>query len=65
MTKIENHTQVLTHALIPPSKSYSAPKPKIQRKGDLTRDKGKGIVVEFLKKLDGKRCFKCQGCGHF
>jgi len=29
------------------------------------RDKGKDIVIEFPKQLDGKICFKCQGYDHF
>jgi len=30
-----------------------------------SKDKGKAFVKEFPKHLDGKRCFKCQGYGHF
>jgi len=26
-----------------------------------SKDKAKAFVKEFPKKLDGKRCFKCQG----
>ena len=29
------------------------------------KDKGNAIVKEFPRQLDGKRCFKCQGYGHF
>jgi len=30
-----------------------------------SKDKGKALVKEFPKQLDGKRCFKCPGYGHF
>ena len=30
-----------------------------------SKDKGKAFVKEFPKKLDGKRCFKCQCYGLF
>jgi len=30
-----------------------------------SKDEGKTFVKEFPKQLDGKRCFKCQGYGHF
>jgi len=40
-------------------------KPERTLKEDGGRDKGKAIINEFLKQLDGKRCFKCQGYNHF
>ena len=39
--------------------------PEVAPRKDKSKDKGKGIVKEFPKKLDGKRCFKWQRYGHF
>jgi len=46
-------------------KSYRHSKFEAATKEDKSKDKGKGIVEEFFKKLDDKGCFKCQGYGHF
>jgi len=48
-----------------PPRVYFALKLEINSKGDGRKDKGKGIIKEFPKQLDDKRCFKCQGYGHF
>jgi len=45
------------------AKPYVHSKPKDVPR-DKSIDKGKSIVKESLKKLDGKRCFKCQGYNH-
>jgi len=47
-----------------PPKSYIPSKPEMAPKEAGSKDKGKAIVKEFSKQLDGKRCFKCQGYGH-
>jgi len=41
------------------TKPFAHPKPKTALKEDKRKDKGKGIVKEFPKKFDDKRCFKC------
>ena len=51
--------------LNPLSKPCSTPKPETQTKGDFPRNKEKGVVREFPKQLDEKKCFKCQGYDHF
>jgi len=48
-----------------PPKTYSTPSPTTPPKGDGNQDKGNAFVKEFLKQLDNKRCFKCQGHDHF
>ena len=49
----------------PPFKPISHPKPK----GTTRVDKGKALALPSLKELPkqfkGKKCFKCQGYGHF
>jgi len=49
----------------PPFKPFSHPKPK----GTSRVDKGKAVALpspkELPKKLEGKKCFKCQGYGNF
>jgi len=52
-----------TKPTVPPKPSSL--KPDSTSKGDENRDKGKLVVKEFPKQLDGKWCFKCQGYGHF
>ena len=53
------------------TKPTAPPKPFVPLKLEVTpkeaenKDKGKAIVKEFPRQLDGKRCFKCQGYGHF
>jgi len=55
----------------PFTKPNTPPKPFVQSKPEMTpketgsKEKGKTFVKEFPKQLDDKRCFKCQGCGHF
>ena len=44
---------------------YSTPKTETQTKTNPSKDTGKGVVRDVPKHLDGKRCFKCQGYGHF
>jgi len=47
-------------------KGYSAPNKAITTSTPLkTLDKGKGIATEPPKRLEGKKCFKCHGYGHF
>jgi len=48
-----------------PRKLYTPSKPRMAPKETESKDKGKAFVKEFPKQLDGKRCFKCQGYGHF
>ena len=49
----------------PPFKPFFPPKPE----GTSWVDKGKAVALpspkELPKKLEGKKCFKCQGYGHF
>ena len=46
-------------------KPYVQSKPEVIPREDNNKDKGKSIVKEFSKKLNGKMCFKCQGYGYF
>jgi len=48
-----------------PPQPFVPTKPKMTSKETGNKDKGKTFVKEFPKQLDGKRCFKCQGYGHF
>ena len=48
-----------------PPKLFGSSKPETTPKETGNKDKGKPFVKEFPKQLDGKRCFKCQGHGHF
>jgi len=48
-----------------PPKLFVPSKPEVTPKESRSKDKGKAFVKEFSKQLDGKRCFKCQGYGHF
>jgi len=49
----------------PPFKPFSYPRPE----GTSRVDKGKAMALpspkELPKKLEAKKCFKCQGYGHF
>ena len=53
------------------TKPTTLPKPFVPSRLEVTpkesesKDKGKPFVKEFPKQLDGKRCFKCYGYGHF
>jgi len=46
-------------------KLFGSSKPETTPRETGNKDKGKPFVKEFPKQLDGKRCFKCQGYGHF
>jgi len=46
------------------TKPFATPKFETVLKEDKRKDKGRVIVNKFPKKLDGKRCFKCQSYGH-
>jgi len=48
-----------------PPKLFGSSKPETTSREVVSKDKGKPFVKEFPKQLDGKRCFKCQGYGHF
>jgi len=48
-----------------PPKPYVPSKIELAPKEAESKDKGKTIVKEFPKQLDGKRCFRCQDYGHF
>ena len=48
-----------------PSKAFVQSKPEMTSREAGNKDKGKPFVKEFTKQLDVKRCFKCQGYGHF
>ena len=48
-----------------PPKPYTPSKTEMALKETRSNDKGKCFVKEFSKQLDSKRCFKCQGYGHF
>ena len=48
-----------------PSKPQLVPRAEASSKDSKVLDKGESVVKEFFNKLDGKRCFKCQGYGHF
>ena len=53
-----------TKLTVPP-KRYSSPNLNNTPRGDGNRDKGKSVIKQFPKQLNGKRCFRCQGYGHF
>ena len=68
MERHAKNKRVFTRSYSRPSsqgKPLSLPKAETILKDSKVPDKGKGIVKEFPKKLDGKRCFKCQSYGHF
>ena len=48
-----------------PFKPFSAHKPEVTPKESGNKDKGKPFVKEVPRQLDGRKCFKCQGYGHF
>jgi len=47
------------------TKPYVQSKPRVIPREEKSQDKGKDIIKEFPKKLDGKRCFKCHRYGYF
>jgi len=47
------------------TKPYTPSKLEVTPKESENKDKGKTFAKEFPKQLDGKRCFKSQGYGHF
>ena len=69
--KVENYSKGIRlfgssyTKLTTPPKPHIPSKPKMAPKEAVNKDKGKVIVKEFPRQLDGKRCFKCQGYGHF
>ena len=69
--KVEKHSKrrgVFNHPHTKPAAPLepSAPsKPKIIPRAVGSQDQRKAISKEFPKQLDGKKCFKCQGYGHF
>jgi len=48
-----------------PLKPFTPQKPEVTPKESGSKDKGKTFVKEVLRQLDGGKCFKCQGYGHF
>jgi len=50
---------------IAPLKPFTPHKPEVTSKELGSKDKGKAFAKEISRQLDGKKCFKCQGYGHF
>ena len=48
-----------------PLKPFSPLKPDVAPKVPEKQDKAKSFVKEVPRQLDGRKCFKCQGYGHF
>jgi len=48
-----------------PLKPFSPLKPETTPKEPGKQDKTKAFVKEVPRQLDGQKCFKCQGYGHF
>ena len=69
--KVEKHSKRKGLFDHPHTKPAAPLNPSTPSKPDPTpreaggQDKGKVIIKEFPKQLDGKRCFRCQGYGHF
>jgi len=53
---------VKTHT---PPKPFSPLKPDTTPKESGKQDKAKAFTKEVPRQLDGRKCFKCQGYGHF
>ena len=48
-----------------PLKPFTPHNPKVISKETSSKNKGKAFTKEIPSQLDGKKCFKCQGYGHF
>ena len=50
---------------IAPFKPLTSQKPEVTPRESGSKDKGKAFVKEVPRQLDARKCFKCQGYGHF
>jgi len=48
-----------------PYKPFTPQKSEVAHKESVSKAKGKPFVKEVPRQLDGRKCFKCQGYGHF